>query len=34
MAGLRGYAQQRGYQPGWCAHQYHAKFGVWPNDPR
>jgi DNA repair protein RadD len=29
-----GYAQQRGYQPGWCAHQYHAKFGVWPNDPR
>lgn len=34
IAGLRGYAHSRGYQPGWVAHQYHAKFGVWPNDPR
>lgn len=34
ISGLRGYAHQRGYQPGWVAHQYHSKFGVWPNDPR
>ncbi|MGN6094479.1 MAG: DEAD/DEAH box helicase, partial [Luteibacter jiangsuensis] len=34
IAGLRSHAAQRGYQPGWVAHQYHSKFGVWPNDPR
>jgi superfamily II DNA or RNA helicase len=34
IAGLRGYAAERGYQPGWVAHKYQEKFGVWPNDPR
>lgn len=34
MAGLRTYANDRGYKPGWAANQYKAKFGVWPNDPR
>jgi superfamily II DNA or RNA helicase len=23
-------AQQRGYKPGWAAHKYKEKFGVWP----
>jgi DNA repair protein RadD len=26
--------QARGRRTGWEAHQYRAKFGVWPNDPR
>lgn len=34
IAGLRAYAKIHGYQPGWVAHKYQAKFGVWPNDPR
>lgn len=34
MAGLKTYAHIHGYQPGWVAHKYHEKFGVWPNDPR
>lgn len=31
---LRAYALESGKQPGWVAHKYKAKFGVWPNDPR
>jgi superfamily II DNA or RNA helicase len=31
---LLGYAQQKCRKPGWAAHQYRAKFGVWPNHPR
>lgn len=31
---LAGYAQAHGYQPGWAAHKYRERFGVWPNDPR
>lgn len=34
MAGLRAYALERGINPGWCAHKYREKFGVWPNDRR
>lgn len=34
IAGLRRYAIEHGYQPGWVAHKYHERFGVWPNDPR
>lgn len=34
MAGLKTYAKEHGYQPGWAAHKYQEKFGVWPNDPR
>jgi DNA repair protein RadD len=26
--------KERGRRDGWEAHQYRAKFGVWPNDPR
>lgn len=31
---LRAYALAHGHKPGWVAHKYKAKFGVWPNDPR
>ncbi|MCG7985039.1 MAG: DEAD/DEAH box helicase [Candidatus Thiodiazotropha lotti] len=31
---LRGYANRKGYNPGWVAHQYRDKFSVWPNDGR
>jgi DNA repair protein RadD len=34
VANLRAYAAERGLAPGWVAHKYRAKFGVWPNDPR
>ncbi len=34
MGGLKNYAQQHGYQPGWVAHKYRERYGVWPNDPR
>src|SRR5690606_20073875 len=34
IAGLKRYAIEHGYQPGWVAHKYHERFGVWPNDPR
>ena len=27
---LVGVAMQRGYKPGWAAHQYKSKFGHWP----
>lgn len=30
-AGLMWHAQSKGYRPGWAAHQYREKFGVWPN---
>lgn len=32
--GLAGYAKAHNYQPGWAAHKYRERFGVWPNDPR
>ncbi len=31
---LRRVAEQRGRSPGWVAHAYKARFGVWPNDER
>lgn len=34
IGGLRRYALEHGYQPGWVAHKYKSRFGVWPNDPR
>lgn len=34
IANLRAYAKERGHAPGWAAHKYREKFGVWPNDPR
>ena len=34
IGSLRRYALEHGYQPGWVAHKYKARFGVWPNDPR
>jgi len=34
FAGLKAYAEERGYKPGYAAAQYREKFGVWPNDPR
>ena len=34
IAQLRAYAQTHGYAPGWTAHKYRERFGVWPNDPR
>jgi superfamily II DNA or RNA helicase len=33
-AELAGYAMSKGKLPGWVAHKYRAKYGVWPNDPR
>lgn len=27
---LLGYAQDKGYKPGWAANKYREKFGVWP----
>ena len=34
FGGLKWYADNKGYQPGWAANKYKARFGVWPNDPR
>lgn len=34
MAGLKAYAHAHGYQAGWAANKYRARFGVWPNDAR
>lgn len=34
MRSLAGIANERGYAPGWAAHKYRERFGVWPNDPR
>ena len=31
---LLGYSDNKGYSRGWCAHQYRARSGVWPNDKR
>ena len=31
FAELLGYAQQKGYNPGWAANKYREKFKVWPN---
>lgn len=30
LAGLKFYAIERGYKPGWAANQYRNKFKVWP----
>jgi superfamily II DNA or RNA helicase len=29
-AGLRGYAAERGYKPGWAAHKFKEAVGTWP----
>jgi superfamily II DNA or RNA helicase len=29
---LLGYAEEKGWQPGWAAHRYKAKFDEWPDD--
>lgn len=31
---LRAYAAETGKREGWVAHQYRARYGVWPNDPK
>ena len=31
FAGLKHYAQERGYKAGWAANQYRRKFKVWPD---
>ena len=31
FGGLKKYAQDKGYSPGWAAHKYREKFSVWPN---
>jgi hypothetical protein len=31
---LEWIARERGYSPGWVAHKFREKFGVWPNDRR
>lgn len=33
-SGALGYARRKGHLPGWAAHLYKDKFGVWPNDRR
>jgi DNA repair protein RadD len=33
-AGLKHYGDMHNYKPGWAAHKYQERFGVWPNDPR
>lgn len=34
FSGLKYYAFDRNYRPGWAAWSYREKFGVWPNDRR
>lgn len=34
MAGLKAYAFEHGYKPGWAANKYRDRFGVYPNDAR
>lgn len=34
FAELRHIAEDRGYSPGWAAHQYKNKLGTWPNEVR
>jgi len=34
FAELQWMARERGYAPGWAAHKFRERFGVWPNDPR
>ena len=29
---LRWIATVRGYAPGWAAHKFRERFGIWPND--
>jgi len=29
---LLGYAEGKGYEPGWASHRYNKKFGEWPDD--
>ena len=31
---LKAYAMNQGYKPGWAAHAFQERTGVWPNDPR
>ena len=31
---LRTHAVRTGKKPGWAAHKYREKYGVWPNDER
>lgn len=31
---LKAYAERKGFAPGWAAHAYRTKTGVWPNDAR
>tara|TARA_R110002012_G_scaffold63075_5_gene166117 strand:- start:5 stop:1507 length:1503 start_codon:yes stop_codon:yes gene_type:complete len=33
-AGLKGYAENKGFKSGWAAFKYKEKFGVWANDKR
>jgi len=33
-AELKGYAEERGFKPGWAANQYRERFGIWPNKYR
>jgi hypothetical protein len=30
---LTAIANNRGYKPGWIAHKYREKFGIWPRTP-
>lgn len=34
MGELKTYCAAHGIKPGWAAHKYRERFGVWPNDPR
>jgi|GEM_PF-2159422 len=34
IAGLRWYAEKKGYKSGWVSHAYRDVMGVWPNDRR
>jgi len=34
IGGLKHHAREHGYKPGWVAHAYQSRYGVWPNDQR
>lgn len=34
FGGLKQYAQDKGYKPGWAANKYRQRYGVWPNKYR
>jgi len=34
FAGLKHYGRSKGYSPGWAAHKYRERYGVWPNAHR